>query len=158
MAAPIITILNNSEVTVASWDAGTVQADKDSSVLTLRIWNNKGNNTTPVSDLKDCSITTLDTDGGTSSDVVAQKWVRINVPEVDGNSTTWTAIGGGDVKYIRADGISSTAGYVIQGTTNDGTLTNSKPNYCTVSLKVHVPLNATPGTKVWKTRLNGYYV
>lgn len=157
MSAPIITILNDSEVTVASWDAGTVQADHDSSVLTLRVWNNKGGSTA-VSDLKDVSITTLDTDGGTSTDVVVGKWVRVNVPALDGSSTSWTSIGGATVKNVRADGLTSAAGYVIRGTTNDGTLTGATPNYATIRLKVHVPLNATPGTKVWKTRLNGYYV
>jgi putative cofactor-binding repeat protein len=157
MAAPSITIVNDSDITVASWDCGTVQANSDSTILTILVWNNRGGSTA-LSDLKDVSITTLDIDGGSSSDVVAGKWVQANVPKVDGNNTTWTAIGGTTVKYLRADALAAADGNVIRGIANDGTFTNAKSNYCTCRLKAHVPLNATPGTKVWKTRINGYYV
>jgi putative cofactor-binding repeat protein len=157
MAAPSITIVNDSDITVASWDCGTVQANSDSTILTILVWNNRGGSTA-LSDLKDVSITTLDIDGGSSSDVVAGKWVQANVPGIDGNNTTWTAIGGTTVKYLRADALAAADGNVIRGIANDGTFTNSKSNYCTCRLKAHVPLNATPGTKVWKTRINGYYV
>ena len=34
----------------------------------------------------------------------------------------------------------------------------SKVNYTEINIKVHVPLNAVPGTKSWKMRLTGYYV
>jgi putative cofactor-binding repeat protein len=157
MAAPSITIVNDSDITVASWDCGTVQANSDSTILTILVWNNRGGSTA-LSDLKDVSITTLDIDGGSSSDVVAGKWVQANVPGIDGNNTTWTAIGGTTVKYLRADALAAADGNVIRGIANDGTFTNAKSNYCTCRLKAHVPLNATPGTKVWKTRINGYYV
>lgn len=157
MAAPNITIVNDSDITVASWDCGTVQANSDSAILTIRVWNNRGGSTA-LSDLKDASITTLDIDGGSSSDVVAGKWVQVNVPNLDGNTTTWTAVGGSTVKFIRADSLTSADGNVIRGTANDGTVVNSAANYATCRLKAHVPLNATPGTKTWKTRLNGYYV
>ena len=154
--APRITIVNDIGTTVASWNCGTVQAANYSNVLTILVWNNKGESTA-VSDLKDASITTVDIDGGTSSDVVQGKWVQVNVPSMDGDST-WTAIGGSTVKYIRADGLGAAAGNVIRGTANDGSVLNSKTNYATCRLKVYVPINATPGTKMWKTRLNGYYV
>lgn len=157
MSAPIITIVNDADQTIANWDCGTVQANNDSAILTVRIWNNKAQ-TSAVSDLKDASITTLDIDGGVSSDVVSGKWVQINAPYVDGNETTWTQIGGSTLKYVRADGCNAADGYVIRGTANDGSATNAKVNYATCRLKVHVPLNATPGVKTWKTRLNGYYV
>ena len=137
MAAPVITVeKNDTGTTVASWDAGTVQANNDSDIFTIVIWNNKGNTTSAVSDLKDASITTLDMDGGTSSDVVAGKWVQINVPAIDGTDTTvatnWSAIGGATMKYIRADGLPASAGSVIRGTTNDG---NSE-----ISLTSHVEI------------------
>lgn len=157
MSAPIITIVNDADMTIANWDCGTVQANNDSAILTVRIWNNKGQSSA-VSDLKDASLTTLDIDGGVSSDVVSGKWVYVNAPQVDGNESTWTQVGGATLKYIRADGLNSSDGYTIRGTANDGNLTNSKANYATCRLKVHVPLNATPGVKTWKTRLNGYYV
>lgn len=157
MSAPSITIVNDSDVTVASWDCGTVQANSDSAILTILVWNNRGGSAA-LSDLKDASITTLDIDGGSSSDVVAGHWVQVNVPGIDGDMTTWTSIGGATVKYLRADSLTSADGNVIRGVANDGTVANGKANYCTCRLKAHVPLNATPGTKTWKTRLNGYYV
>ena len=157
MAAPSITIVNEFDTTIASWDCGTVQANTDSGILTMTIWNNRGGGTA-TSDLKDVSITALDVDGGSTTDVVAGKWTQVNVPAVDGNSTTWTAVGGSTTKMLRADGLASSDGSVIRGTVNDGSLASSKPNYVTCRLKVHVPLNAQPGTKDWKMRLNGYYV
>lgn len=157
MSAPSITVVTDADATVASWDAGTVQANNSSAVLSLVIWNNRGG-TSALSDLKDASITTLDVDGGSSSDVVSGKWVQVNVPSIDGSTTVWSQIGGDTVKYLRADGLTSSDGSVIRGTANDGSITGSKVNYCKVNMKAVVPLNATPGTKNWKTRLNGYYV
>lgn len=157
MAAPSITIVNDSDQTVANWDAGTVQANNDSAVLTILIWNNRGGGSA-LSDLKECTITSLDIDGGASSDTVAGKWVQVNVPSIDGNQTTWTQIGGATTKNLRADGVQAADGFIIKGTTNDGSKANAKPNYCTARLKIHVPLNANPGTKSFKMRINGYYV
>ena len=157
MSAPSIIVVNGSDATVASWDCGTVQANNDSGILDIVIWNNRGGGTA-LSDLKDVSITALDVDGGSSSDVVAGKWTQINVPTVDGDTSTWTQIGGATTNALRADGLASSVGSVIRGTANDGSLVGSKVNYCSARLKVHVPLNATPGTKTWKMRINGYYV
>lgn len=157
MAAPSISIVNDSDIAVTGWDCGTVQANSDSAILTLKIWNNRGGSTA-ISDLKDVSITTLDVDGGSSSDVVSGKWVQVNAQYVDGSTSVWTAIGGTTLKYLRADNLVAADGFVIRGIANDGTFANSKSNYCTCRLKAHVPLNATPGTKTWKTRINGYYV
>lgn len=159
MAAPSITVVDDADVTVSNHDFGIVQANNDSGVVTCLIWNNRGG-ATALSDLRDVSITSLDTDGGSSSDVVSGKWVNVNVPIMDGNETTWTQVGGITQKYLRADGLTSSSGNVIQGTVNDGNKATaaSKTNYCTVRIKVHVPLNATPGTKNFKMRINGYYV
>jgi hypothetical protein len=155
-SAPDITIVNDSDVLISNWDVGTVQANTDSNILKALIWNNKGGSNA-LSDLRDVTITSLDTDGGTSSDVVAGKWVQINVPKMDGNQTTWAAIGGSTTRSLRSDALSASDGAVIRGTANDGSTTNSTANYCTIRLKVHVPLNAMPGTKNWKMRINGYY-
>ena len=157
MAAPSISIVNEQDQTIANWDAGTIQANNDSTVLTMRVWNNRGGGTA-VSDLKECTVTSLDTDGGASSDVVSGRWIQVNVNSVDGNTTTWTQVGGTTTKSIRADGVPVSDGYIIKGTTNDGSTNNSKTNYCTIRVKIHVPLNATPGTKTCKLRINGYYV
>lgn len=160
MASPSITIVNSStDASVANVDFGTVQANNDSVVVPVRIWNNRGG-AAALSDFRDVSITALDTDGGASSDVVAGKWVRINCPTVDGNSSTWTQVGGTTVKFLRALGVASSDGNTIKGTVNDGVADTvaSKVNYTEINIKVHVPLNAVPGTKSWKMRINGYYV
>lgn len=157
MPAPSITVVNDVDASISNWDCGTVQANFDGPILEIKIWNNRGGSNA-LSDLKDVSITTLDIDGGASTDVVAGKWVQVNVPEIDGDLTTWTAIGGTTTKQLRADGLLPADGAVIRGVANDGTYSNAKTNYCTLRLKVHVPLNAQPGGKTWKTRLNGYYV
>lgn len=158
MAAPSITVVNTSDRTVVNWDAGICQANNDSGVLTILVWNNRGGGEA-LSDLNDCNITSLDVDGGSTSDVVAGKWVRVNCPVVDGNSTTWTQVGGDTVKYFRADGITASEN-VLSGAINDGNKSTaaSKKNYSTLNLKVHVPLNATPGMKSYKMRINGYYI
>ena len=153
---PSITVVDDTDVTVVNHDFGTVQATKESSILTCLIWNNKGGGTA-LSDLRDVNITSLDTDGGSTSDVVVQQWVQVNVPALDGATNVWTKIGGTTKKSLRADGYTCSNG--ISGATNDGnkTTTSSKINYCTVRLKVVVPLNAMPGTKNFKIRINGYY-
>ena len=156
MAAPSLTVVDSTDRTVTIWDAGVVMANNESAVLAVTIWNNRAG-TTNLSDLKEANITTLDPDGGAVSDVVANKWVRVNVPVLDGSSTVWTPVGGSVVKLIRADGCTAADGFVIKGTANDGTLTNARTNYATVNLKHKVPAGATTGIRDFKTRINGYY-
>lgn len=152
---PSISLYNadHSEL-VSRWEVGTVKAQEPSSVLTINIWNNKGQNY-DVSDLKDCSMTVYDSSGTTyTEDVARDKWVEINVPAVDGDSITWTRIGGTDSKSIRANaGVSD---FSIQGTANDGTVSNSA-NFATVNLRINAPINSVPGNKTFKVRLTGYY-
>ena len=73
---------------------------------------------------------------------------------------TWTQVGGSTVKFLRAVGVAAADGNIIKGTVNDGVANTigSKVNYTEINIKVHVPLNAVPGTKSWKMRLTGYYV
>ena len=160
MASPSISVVNAStDTSVANVDFGTVQANNDSVVVPVRIWNNRGG-AAALSDFRDVSITSLDVDGGASSDIVAGKWVRINCPTVDGNASTWTQVGGSTVKFLRAVGVAAADGNIIKGTVNDGIANTigSKVNYTEINIKVHVPLNAVPGSKAWKMRLTGYYV
>lgn len=159
MAAPSITVVNaSSNTTQTNWSCGVVKANNSSAVLTIQIWNNRGGSTA-LADLRDASITALDIDGGNSSDPVANKWLHVNVPQMDGTSA-WTAIGGTTTKFIRGDSVSASEGNIIKGTINDGNAgtTASKANYTTVNLRVDVPVNATPNTYNFKTRINGYYV
>jgi hypothetical protein len=78
---------------------------------------------------------------------------------MDGASS-WTGVGGTTTKFIRGDTVTATEGNIIKGTANDGnaSTTASKVNYTTVNLRVDVPVNATPNTYNFKTRINGYYV
>jgi hypothetical protein len=156
MAAPSLTVVDSTDKTVTIWDAGVVMANNDSNVLSITLWNNRGGSTN-LSDLKEANITTLDPDGGALTDVVANKWVRVNTPALDGSTSVWTPVGGNVVKMLRADGCTAADGYVIKGTANDGTLANAKPNYVTINLKHHVPAGATTGIRDFKTRINGYY-
>jgi hypothetical protein len=159
MAAPSITVVNAAtNTTIPNWSVGVVKANNSSTVLSIQIWNNRGGST-DLADLRDASITSLDIDGGNSSDPVANKWLHVNVPEMDGASS-WTPVGGTSTKFIRGDTVTATEGNIIKGTANDGnaSTTASKVNYTTVNLRVDVPVNATPNTYNFKTRINGYYV
>ena len=159
MAAPSITVVNAAtNTTIPNWSVGVVKANNSSTVLSIQIWNNRGGST-DLADLRDASITSLDIDGGNSSDPVANKWLHVNVPEMDGASS-WTPVGGTSTKFIRGDTVTATEGNIIKGTANDGnaSTTASKANYATINLKVSVPISATPNTYNFKTRINGYYV
>jgi len=159
MAAPSITVVNAAtNTTIPNWSVGVVKANNSSTVLSIQIWNNRGGST-DLADLRDASITSLDIDGGNSSDPVANKWLHVNVPQMDGASS-WTPVGGTSTKFIRGDTVTATEGNIIKGTANDGnaSTTASKVNYTTVNLRVDVPVNATPNTYNFKTRINGYYV
>ena len=156
MAGPNIALYDSTHTNlVSTWAIGTVKAQVPSEALTVNIWNNKAG-TEDVSDLKDCSIGVYDASGSTANDDVAKdKWVEINVPSVDGTSTTWTAIGGTTTKSIRAN--LNVTDFSIKGTKNDGTAANAGSNFSTVNLRVNAPINSVPGNKSFKVRLTGYY-
>lgn len=156
MAGPSITLYNstNTEL-VSSWNLGTVQAQVPSAELVVNIWNNKGGGT-DVSDLKECSLAITDSNGSTAvEDVARDKWVQVNVQSVDGDTTTWTPVGGATTKAIRAN--SGVTDNTIKGTKNDGQAANSAQNFCTVKFRVVVPINSNVGAKSFKVRLTGYY-
>lgn len=144
----------NSEL-VSTWELGTLKAQKPSDVLTLNIWNNKGGVVT-VSDLKETYIMVLDAVGDTANDDVARdKWVQINVPSIDGDTETWTPIGGTVGKDLKAN--SGVVGNTISGIANDGIAANSLENVCTVNLKVVAPANSNVGNHYFKIRLIASY-
>jgi hypothetical protein len=156
MAAPSITVVDSSDRTVTNWDNGVVQANAESAILQIVIWNNRGG-TTDLSDLKEANITALDVDGRAITEVVTDKWVRVNVPVVDGSTGVWTPVGGTTAKSLRADGVDASEGYVIKGIANDGSLANSAENYCSCNLKTKVPAGVSAGIRNWKMRINGYF-
>lgn len=152
---PIISLYDSTHASVVSiWNVGTVKAQVPSPVLTVNIWNNKGGST-DVSDLKDCSMSVYDASGTTYvDDVAADKWVEINVPSIDGNTSTWTKIGGLTSKDVRAN--SGVTDNSIKGTANSGTASDTE-NFATVNLRINAPINSVPGNKTFKVRLTGYY-
>lgn len=156
MAGPSITLYNSTHTElVSSWNIGTVQAQVPSAELVVNIWNNKGGGT-DVSDLRECSLAVTDSNGNTATeDVARDKWIQTNVASVDGDSTTWTAIGGAVTKPIRAN--TGVTDNTIKGTKNDGQPANSGQNFCTVKLRVVAPINSKDGAKSFKIRLTGYY-
>lgn len=151
---PIIRIYDESHTNIiSSWNAGTVRAQEPSAALNINIWNNKGGDTS-VSDLKECTLGVYDADGGSTGDVSTGKWVQVNIPSVDGDGTTWTAIGANTTKKIRANGIATD--YTISGVANNGTAT-ATTNYCSMKLRINAPINSEPGNKEFRVRLTGYY-
>ena len=72
MAAPSITIVDDSDRSVTNWDAGVVQASNESPVFSIYVWNNR-NGSAAISDLKDATITALDIDGSANSEVIVGK-------------------------------------------------------------------------------------
>lgn len=146
---------NNSSL-VGSKDFGTIRSQVPSEILTINVWNNHGG-TEDVSDLREPEIEVLDTNGLTATtDVPRDKWVQVNVPSIDGDEATYTAIGGEVKKKLRANNNVSTE-YVIKGTSNNGDPILSASNVATVNIRLVAPMNSVPGPKSFKIRLVGYY-
>lgn len=157
MSAPLITIYDSTDANiVTSWNVGDIKAQTPTTPLTINIWNNKAG-ATDVSDLKDCEIMILDDNGSTyDSDVPKYKWVQVNCNAVDGDTSTYTAIGGSDTKKIKANGGVGDE-FCIKGTTNNGSASSFPENVSTVRLRMEAPINSTPGNKTFKVRILGYY-
>lgn len=156
MSAPVLTVVDTRDVPVTNWDNSVVQASQESAVLTIIIWNNRGNDVS-VADLKDANITALDIDGRAISEVVANRWCNVNVPAMDNSENIWVPIGGSTVRMLRADGLNESAGYTIKGSANDGLTANSSENFCTVRLKTIVPSGVSAGIRDWRIRLSGWW-
>jgi hypothetical protein len=162
MPQPIIGIYNaDSTATVNSWPIGEVNANSESPTLEVVIWNNKGGSTA-VSDMKDCSVTCLDGDGGNTSEMTVGKWMNVLVNSTaDTDSTSgkkiYSPIGGDDNRPLRAEGLTSSDGNVIKGTVNDGTMKNATTNHCKAKFMVKPPFNATEGEHDFRIRIEGFY-
>lgn len=152
MPAPIVSWYDSTNTTQqTSWNAGTVDAGSVGADTEFLIWNNRGG-TTAVSDMTSCTITTKDTSGGNTGDVVTGLWVY--VLSVKDNETTYTAIGGTTTHAI-SNGV--TAG-TISGAANNGTTANSNANYADVKLHLAPPSTAVAGVRQWLTRVSYQYV
>lgn len=152
MPAPIVSWWNaDNTVQQTSWDTGVVDAGSIGPDTQFLIWNNRGG-ATAVSDMTNCVITTKDTAGGNTGDVVLEKWVEVRVDKL--GETTFTAIGG-TVTHPIGNGV--TPG-VISGAANDGTVANSNANFSRVTLHWAPPSTATAGLRQWLTRVSYQYV
>lgn len=152
MAAPIVSWYDASNTTQqTSWDIGTVDAGSVSADAQFLIWNNRGG-TTDVSDMTNCTITTKDSSGGDTGELVTGKWVEVKVDEL--GESSFTPIGGTTTHPI-GNGI--TAG-TIAGTANDGTLENADANNCLLTVHANVPATATAGNYQFLLRVSYQYV
>lgn len=163
MAAPIVSWRSedNSEE-VLSWEVGTVDAGTPSDDFTVLVWNNY-NGALDVSAMTDCTITTKDTSGGNTGDIIKGQWVKVWLP--DANETVPTAVGGAVTHPIKATGntVNSDGTFAadvgqILGVKNDGDMLNSKANYCKLKLRLDVPGIATAGNVPFLVRVSYRYV
>lgn len=153
---PLIGIYNADNTAVQStWDVGIVRAQQPSDELIINVWNNRGG-ISDVSDLREPILSVLDVNGLTANDPVARdKWVQVNVESVDGDTTTWTPIGGTTTKMLKAnDGVTDN---IIKGTINNADPIMYPQNVCTTKLRIEAPLNSDPGDFSFKIRLTAYF-
>ncbi|MCR8641562.1 hypothetical protein NV379_02730 [Paenibacillus sp. N1-5-1-14] len=125
---------------VDNWNIGTVDAGSTSPETTLLIWNNRGG-TTVASDMKNVTITTKDSKGDNTGELVTDKWIKVKVATM--SETSFTPIGGETTKSIKAGG--TTAAGTISGAINDGTTTNALNNFAKVTLIAEPSATATAG-------------
>lgn len=135
---------------VSQWLLNTVDAGSVSQLTSFLIWNNRGG-TTDVSEMKNCTITTKDSAGGNTGELVLDKWIEVKVDTM--NESNFTPIGGVDVKAIKAGGAASAS--IISGAANDGdiTTTATQENFAKVTLRANVPPTATAGNYDFLTRV-----
>lgn len=157
MPAPIVswyTQDNTSQVT--QWDIGTVDAGSVSATFSVLIWNNRGGSTA-VSDMTNCTITTKDSSGGNTGELVTNTWIEVRVDSL--SETNFTPVGGTVTKDIRGKVATNPAG-VIKGSANDGAIATaaSQGNFAEATLRANVPPTATAGLVNFLTRVSYQYV
>lgn len=157
---PQISIYNSSNNKIELWNIGTLQSQQSSKILTVYVWNNKGNRESDVSDLKNAYVTVVDANGETAEDEVAKnKWVHVNIPTIDGDETTFSPIGGSIIRNIKG-GINSEENTIFGTKCNsdmDKTYSLENPRVCKLSFCICPPPNSTPGEKLFKIRICGWY-
>ncbi|MNR54212.1 hypothetical protein D3C85_1743580 [compost metagenome] len=97
--------------------------------------------------MQNCTITTKDSLGGNTGELVMNKWIEAKVDSM--GEATFTAIGGNTTRPIRATGMG--AG-LIGGAINSGAVTDTN-NFAEITLHANVPTNAAAGTVNFKTRV-----
>lgn len=155
MAAPVVYWYNSTNTEQqTSWSIGVVDAGSVSADTTFLIWNNRAG-TEAVSDMTNCSITTKDSLGGDTGEIILNKWIEAKVDSL--SETLYTPIGGSTSKSIQASGLTSADAGKIKGTANDGTLTASTC-FSKVTLHANIPSTATAGNFSFLTRVAYQYV
>jgi hypothetical protein len=158
MAAPVVSWYNGDNNTqVTQWDIGTVDAGSISQPETgfnVLIWNNRGG-ATDVSDMTSTTITTKDSGGGNTGELVTDTWIEAKVNSLA--EANFSAMGGTVTRALKADD-SNVASGIIKGKANDGVKANSKVNFSDVHLRANVPPLATAGLVNFVTRVSYQYV
>ncbi|GAB6930077.1 hypothetical protein JCM10914A_40600 [Paenibacillus sp. JCM 10914] len=180
MATPVITWMNSThtQTITAPFDFGVIDAGDLGPAYQFNIWNNKGQ-TTDVSKMEDCTITTRDMSGGLGNtignevEVVKNNWFHAQVDslgETDLDQPT-SIIGKDASKPIGTTGQTTKdhtgatyptpfvpAAREILGVNNNGDRVDAAGNYATVTLRAAVPLDAKSGKQQFKIRVSYRYV
>jgi hypothetical protein len=158
MAAPIVSWFNADNTSqVTQWDIGTVDAGSISQPETgfgVLIWNNRGG-ASDVSDMTSTTITTKDSGGGNTGELVEDTWIEAKVNSLA--EANFFAMGGTVTRDLKADDANISTG-IIKGSLNDGTTANAPANFCSVNLRANVPPLATAGLVNFVTRVSYQYV
>lgn len=163
MAAPQVNWrTQDNSAAVPSWNIGTIDAGTPSDDFGVLIWNNFGG-TTDLSTMTNCTITTKDSSGGNTGELVTGQWIQATV--VSAGEVSRTNIGGTTTHPIQAggntvneDGTYSPNANEILGVKNDGSKGNAEGNFAEVILRADVPGNATAGNVAFLTRVAYQYV
>lgn len=150
---------------VPSWNIGTIDAGTPSEDFGVLIWNNFAG-TTDLSTMTNCTITTKDSAGQNTGELVTNTWIQVLVVSKQGGSETGrTNIGGNTTHPIEANGTTvngagsfSPSAQEILGVKNDGSKSKSQGNFAELILRADVPGNATAGNVAFLTRVAYQYV
>ena len=158
-----------STVILSDGTGNAVLADTDSAIVSLAITNNFTNGTAITDaalacfDMKNCTLTVKDTNGGMDEQLVQQKWLRVKATSLGESAftqigahldgSTWVedakSIGCGDATV----GVNN-----ISGAINDGTSTGTgKNNIARFDLQAHPDATANPVTHNFKLRVTYTY-
>jgi len=172
MPAPIVSWRTQDNASVlANWNIGTVDAGTTSSNISFLVWNNRGG-VSDVSDMQNCALTTKDSSGGNTGEIVLNKWVEVKVVSL--GESTFTPVGGDTTKTLRTNSSTVNGGgtwtpntaphagagtsYDMLGVINDGTKANSGGNFVETSTHANVPSNAGAGSTNFKLRVAYQYI
>lgn len=163
---PQISIYDSKNINqLNTWDIGDLQSQQASKILTVYVWNNKENHQfegkSLVSDLRNAYVTVLDANGETAEDEVAKnRWVQVNVPSIDKDETTFFPIGGNITRSIKGgkeEGGEELTDNIISGKVSDVTSLSENNKVCKLNFIIVPPPNSTPGEKLFKIRIGGWY-